>query len=189
MIEGVTGVILAGGFSKRMGRDKARLPFRGKKLIDAPLETLSTLFERVVLSVRNADDFPEYSNTKIPDRYPAIGPLGGIASVLAAGFERIFCVACDMPFLNPALIHHLCTLADRDAVIPVWNGVPEVMHAIYSNKILPGLESAIASGKYKITDAIKSADLLYFPEVEIRKFDPDGRTFRNVNQPSDYETL
>ena len=179
MISAVTGVVLAGGKSTRMGRDKALLPYQGKNLIDAPIEILSKIFPKVVLSVKN--DLPGYSLEKIVDQYVEIGPLGGITSVLKTLNEKIFCVACDMPHLDEKLIEHLCSFGE-EAVIPVWQERPEVLHAIYSPSLIPAFEHAIASGRYKITDALAGASVKYITQS-------DGTSFQNVNTPSDYEKI
>jgi molybdopterin-guanine dinucleotide biosynthesis protein A len=188
MMDLITGVVLAGGLSTRMRRDKALLPYQGRHLIDAPIEKLQLIFSSVVLSVKNSAEFAEYSLAKIEDRYQEIGPVGGITSVLQSGIERAFFVACDMPFLNRELIEFLCTF-NEEAVIPIWDSRPEVLHSIYSISLLPHLEEAIAQKRYKITDALKNAKVHYVEENEIRRFDATGNSFRNVNTPSDYEMI
>lgn len=189
MIESVTGVVLAGGKSNRMGRNKALLPYQGKNLIDAPIAKLSQIFSSVVLSVRDQTDLSGYDLKKISDLYPGIGPMSGIVSVLNAGYERIFCVACDMPFLEETLIRYLCGFSAEDAVIPMWRGRPEVMHAIYSRPLLPAFQSAINAGHYKITNALTDVAVYYLEEKEVRGIDAEGKSFRNVNSPADYEKL
>jgi len=189
MMDSVTGVILAGGKSTRMGKNKSFLSYRGKNLIDVPIETLTGIFSDVVLSVRDPQDYSGYSLPKVVDQYSEIGPMGGITSVLKSRRQRIFCVACDMPFLNQALIKYLCDFLDFDAVIPVWEGRAEVMHSVYSDRLVPAFENAISSHLYKITDALKASHVRYVNADEIRRLDPSGDTFRNVNTPMDYEKL
>lgn len=189
MIHSVTAVILAGGKSTRMGTDKAFLPFRGKHLIDTPIEILTSIFSNVILSVRDPNDYSGYALPKVADLYESIGPMGGICSVLKSGYSQVFCVACDMPYLNAPLITHLCNDPGYDAVIPVFRGREEVLHAIYSDRLIPHFEEAIRSKRYKITDALISARVQLISEDEIRRFDPDGRSFQNVNTPADYEKL
>ena len=189
MIDSVTGVILTGGKSTRMGKNKALLPYQGKRLIDAPIETLTRIFSNVILSVREPQDYAGYSLPKIADLYAEIGPMGGICSVLKSGHKRIFCIACDMPFLNQALITHLCGFTDFDAVIPVWEQREEVLHAVYSDALIPVFEDAIRLQQYKLTNALVSTHVRYIEQDEIRRFDPTGDSFRNVNTPIDYEKL
>jgi molybdopterin-guanine dinucleotide biosynthesis protein A len=189
MIDSVTGVILAGGKSSRMGKNKALLPYRGKHLIDASIEILSGIFSNVVVSVRERNDYAGHSLPKIVDQYDAIGPIGGICSVLKSGYSSIFCVACDMPFLNEALITHLCSIDGFDAVVPVWEGREEVLHAVYSETLIPRLEDGIQSKRYKLTNALSSSNIRYVDQDEVLLYDPSGASFKNVNTPGDYEKL
>ena len=189
MIETVTGVILAGGKSTRMGRNKALLPLRGKTLVECVLETMQGIFSRILVSVNPEDPYANISIQKVVDRYPETGPLGGITSVLEAGESRIFCAACDMPFLNKALIAFLCGFVEYDAVIPVWEGKAEVLHAFYSGTLLPAFRSALQQQHYRITDALQGANVRFVNNSEIRQFDPEGVSFRNLNTPADYEQV
>jgi len=189
MIESVTGVILAGGKSTRMGQNKALLPFQGSTLIESVVRTLSTIFSRIVLSVQADNVFPNLSIPKVVDRYTETGPLGGITSVLETGEARIFCVACDMPFLNPTLIEHLCHFPVYDAVIPFWKGKVEVLHAVYSNALLPALQASLGAGRFRITDALGEAHVRYVQEEEIKQFDLEGKSFSNVNTPDEYKQI
>jgi molybdopterin-guanine dinucleotide biosynthesis protein A len=189
MIHSVTGVVLAGGKSTRMGKNKALLRYQGKNLIDAPIEKLSKIFSQVCLSVRDQEDFSEYNLRKIADSYPDIGPIGGITSILKAGIGKAFCVACDMPFLNEAFIQHLCSFEGFDGVIPRWKGREEMLHAVYSDALLSVFEASIAAQKYKLKDALRASRVRFVTEEEIGHFDPTGKMFQNVNTPSDYEKL
>ena len=189
MIDSVTGVILTGGKSSRMGKNKALLPYNGKRLMDAPIEILTRIFSKVILSVRDPLDYADDALPQIPDQHADIGPMGGICSVLKSGHKRIFCVACDMPFLNEALIAHLCDFTEFDAVIPVWEKREEMLHAVYSDSLVPIFEQAILSRRYKLTHVLASARVRYIEQNEIRQFDPLGKSFKNVNTPDDYEKL
>ena len=189
MIDSITGVVLAGGKSSRMGRSKALLPFKGKPLVELCLARLSEIFSRVILSVNQDDAFSHLTTERIVDRYVETGPMGGIASVLESGQAKIFCAACDMPFLNKSLIEYLSTFADCDAVIPVWKGRPEVLHAIYSNTVLPSFQSALHQSRFRIMDALMESNIRYVHEEEIRRMDPQGLSFQNVNTPADYDQL
>jgi molybdopterin-guanine dinucleotide biosynthesis protein A len=194
MITSVTGVILAGGKSSRMGRNKALLPMPGAaggrpRIIDAVAQTMSALFSRVILSVHEAGVFPDLSLPEVVDRYPETGPIGGITSVLESGEANIFCVACDMPFLNPELIEYLCGFADCDVVVPVWRGKIETLHAVYSGSMLPHFQESLKQNRFRITDSFAEVHARYVQEPEIKPFDPAGASFRNVNTPEEYGDL
>jgi len=189
MITNVTGVILAGGKSSRMGQNKALLHYENKPLIEHAVEKLSGIFSRVVLSVNDPEAFPQFDLPHVTDQYPETGPLGAIASVLETGERRIFAAACDMPFLNPHLIEFICSLEKNDAVVPVWGEKPEVLHAVYSAALLPTFQFWLKHGRYRIIDAIEESSVLYLLQQEIAKLDPDGNSFRNINTPADYELI
>ncbi len=189
VITSVTAVLLAGGKSSRMGQNKALLPFQDRPLIENVIQTLSGIFSRVVLSIHEADAFPQFSLPRIVDQYPETGPMGGIASVLESGEKNIFCVACDMPFLNTPLIEYICSLEKYDAVIPVWQEKPEVLHARYSCSLLPAFQFCLREKLYKITEAVEESQVMYLLKPEIVKFDPEGQSFRNINTPADYSLI
>ena len=189
MFEGVTGVVLAGGKSIRMGEDKALLPYKGKTLILNVVETMQTLFTRVLVSVQPNDSLGVLPVDRIVDRYPDSGPMGGISSVLEAGEREIFCVACDMPFLNPKIIEYIAGMKGFDAVIPVWEDRLQVLHALYSQSILNSLHGSIRGGNLKISDVFGTANVRYVSDDELRKIDPSGASFSNLNTPADYQRI
>jgi molybdopterin-guanine dinucleotide biosynthesis protein A len=171
-----------------MGSDKALLPLHGKSLIELVLQTFTETFSRVVISVRQEHAFPKLAVAEVVDRYKEMGPIGGITSVLESGESQIFCAACDMPFLNPALIKYLCRLPG-EAIIPVWEGKQHVLHAVYSVSLLSSFQSAIERSQYRITAAIPQDRIRYVAQEEIALFDPSGLSFRNVNTPADYQEV
>jgi len=189
MIDSITAVILAGGKSSRMGRNKALLPIEGKPLIEHIQKRLSEIFSQIVISTATANAFPQLQLPEVVDRYAETGPLGGITSVLESGLSPIFCVACDMPFLNRELIEFQCSILDRDAVIPVWDGRPEVLHSVYRATLLPAFQHGIKESLYKISDSLEESNIRYLLEEEIRRYDPNGFSFRNINTPEDYASL
>ena len=188
MIDSITGVVLAGGKSSRMGKNKTLLPYHEKALIFYPLETLSNIFSRVRISASDTElpagieEFP-----KITDRYAQTGPLGGILSVLETEQRDVFCVACDMPFINVDLVRKICEFKDFECVIPLWNGRAQVLHAFYSISLVQRMQIAIRQNTLKITDALKGANIHFLAEKEVSVLDPTGRSFRNLNTPDDYQ--
>lgn len=128
----MTGVVLAGGKSTRMGRDKAALEFDGQPMIERCADVLRQCFPEVLV-IRDDDA-------------PGLGPIGGLATALRRAPE-IFVVACDMPFLEAALIREMASqLPGYDAV-----AIPgEPLHAAYSARVLPVIEAQIAAGDYSV---------------------------------------
>ena len=191
--EGVSGVVLAGGRSRRLGRDKAVELLGGQPMIRRVLERVAGLTaENIVVVADRArgEALPLLDDTRVvPDAYPGMGSLGGIFSGLAAaGNEWAMVTACDMPFLNPDLLDYLLSLRQGvDVVAPVVEGRPEPTHALYSRECLPFIEERLRAEELKITGFYDRVRVRYVAEDEIRRFDPELLSFFNVNSPRDLE--
>ena len=190
---GLSGIVLAGGLSRRLGRDKAVEPFGDEPLIARVIGRLSTLTNETVVVVNNearGAELPLPDEARVAvDIYPDSGSLGGIFSGLtAANNDWGFVVACDMPFLNTDLIAHMLTLReDYDAVVPLLDGYPEPTHAAYSIACLPHIESRLEAGQLKIAGFFDDVRVRYVSESEILGYDAERLSFFNVNRPDDLE--
>jgi molybdopterin-guanine dinucleotide biosynthesis protein A len=141
IITGVTGVILAGGRSSRMGSNKALLPFRGGRFIEAIHRQLRTLFAEVLLVTNTPEQYGFLDCPMVLDLHPGMGALAGLqAGLLHSGTPHIFAVACDMPYLDDTLIRTLSERRHRaDVVIPEGPHGPEPLHAVYGRTCLPAM--------------------------------------------------
>ena len=190
---GLSGIVLAGGLSRRLGRDKAVEPFGDEPLIARVIGRLSTLTDETVVVVNNearGAELPLPDEARVAvDIYPDSGSLGGIFSGLTvANTDWGFVVACDMPFLNTDLISHMLTLReDYDAVVPLLDGYPEPTHAAYSIACLPHIESRLRAGQLKIAGFFDDVRVRYVSESEILGYDAERLSFFNVNRPDDLE--
>ena len=189
----ITAVILAGGRSRRLGRDKAVEPFDGEPLIRRVIRRASESVSArqvvvVVADLERAAALPldDEHRTSV-DVFPDCGSLGGIYTGLdAATTEWSLVTACDMPFLSASLLAHLAGLRDGvDAVVPVVDGRPEPTHALYNRRCLPAIETRLRAGQLKISGFFDDVAVRYVPENEIRDFDPDLLSFFNINRPED----
>jgi molybdopterin-guanine dinucleotide biosynthesis protein A len=100
--------------------------------------------------------------------------------------EAGFFVACDMPFLNEALVRHMVASMDNfDAVVPRMGWMLEPLHAIYTRKCLPVIKASIESHDYQILKCFPKFHIKYLDEDELRAFDPELQSFFNINQPKD----
>ena len=189
----ITAVILAGGQSRRLGRDKAVEPFAGEPLIRRVIRRASeaVVTQHVVVVVADsarAAALPlDDSHHTAVDVFPDCGSLGGIYTGLdASSTDWSLVAACDMPFLSAHLLAHMAGLRDGvDAVVPVVDGRPEPTHALYSRRCLPAIESRLRSGQLKISGFFDDVAVHYVPESDIRNFDPDLLSFFNINRPED----
>ncbi|BCS52227.1 molybdenum cofactor guanylyltransferase [Geobacter sp. SVR] len=188
---GVTGVILAGGQSSRMGSNKALLPFRGGRFIEAIHRQFTELFDEVLLVTNTPEQYHFLSCPKVPDLHPGMGALAGLHSGLHhASHPHIFAVACDMPYLDNGLIHLLTKRRhDFDVVIPHGEHGPEPLHAVYAKRCLPAMEAALLAGKRRIVSFFPQVRVHHFDQAEIAMLDPEFMSFRNINTPEEYYDL
>ena len=189
----VTAIILAGGMSRRLGRNKALEPFGDETLIRRVIGRVRA-FSDAVLVVANDDarivelDLPDGVDAVV-DMFPDMGPLGGIATGLSAARTEwaTFC-ACDMPFVSPALFRLLLSLRDgHDAVVPVIGGRPEPIHAAYSRACLGAVRDKIAARRLRASSFFGDVRVRLVSEREIRAADPELRSFFNVNTQDDLD--
>jgi len=197
----VTLLVMAGGRSRRMGRDKAWLEIDGLPLVERVVYRLTDLAGEVLFSVREPEPYAALcTRLTLPaavvlDRYPDAGPLAGLeAGLAAAAHELVFAVATDMPFVNPALIRHLLDLsAGYDAVVPLTpQGAtlePEPLHAVYRRTCRPPIRAQLDAGRRRVVSFFDSIRVRYVTPEEMLPFDPALRSFVNVNTPEEWGEL
>ena len=185
----VSGIVLAGGRSRRLGRDKALVEVGGVRLIDRVLGVVRQLTDDVVVVGGDPRSCARPGVPVIPDRWPGMGPLGGIHSGLeAVRYPRALVVGCDMPFLDLRLLRFMILLsADYDVVIPNLDGALEPLHAIYSKATLGPIEALLQAGDLRIVHFLRQVRVRYVDRAEVEVFDPRGLSFFNVNTPEDLE--
>jgi len=187
----LSAVILAGGESSRLGRDKAFLRVGGRALIERAVAELSTVCAEIFISSNRPEPFRGLGVTDIvPDVPPGLGPLGGIqAGLRAITNDYGFFVACDMPFLSAAVIREQIDRlrADPcDALVPRWDGRTEPLHAIYGTACLPAVERCLGRGKRKIITFYDAVRVAYWDLAPAEKWE---RYFQNINTEDDLRTL
>ncbi|MGH7230696.1 MAG: molybdenum cofactor guanylyltransferase [Nitrospiraceae bacterium] len=188
----ITGVLLAGGKSRRMGRDKRFLDFGGRTLVERGLIVFEQLFSEILLVVAEpTPQLSKFGHRVITDVVPDCGSLGGLYTGLSyASHPRVFAAACDMPFLDPAVITLLAAFdREADVVIPQLATGLQPMHAIYSKDCLPRLKLMMSAGNLRLHELAGIAELSVqvVPEEQIRSIDPRFLSFINVNRPADLE--
>ncbi|MDP2663367.1 MAG: molybdenum cofactor guanylyltransferase [Dehalococcoidia bacterium] len=190
-------LVLAGGLSTRLGKDKVFLDIDGRTLLERVTARLHGLFQEilVVTSQRGRElireNGLEFSRevSLITDLYPGKGSLGGIYSGLAvSSTHHNLVVACDMPFLNPGLVAHMTRqVQDFDVIIPRLKGVLEPLHAIYSKGCLGPMKRLLDVERLKIIDLISEVKVRYIEEAEIVPWDPQLLSFFNINTAVDFQ--
>src|SRR5262249_7132515 len=184
----ITGVILAGGKSSRMGQNKALMSLGGKRLVDRAVEVMRSVFDALLMVTNTPDVYAELGLPMVPDVWPEKGSLGGVYSALYhVATPYCLVVACDMPFLRAAVLRYLITqMADYDVVVPDVLGELQTLHAIYSKACLQPIERRLETNRLRIVG--------FFPEVRVRTitaselepYDPELLAFQNLNTPEEF---
>lgn len=184
----VLGVVLAGGASQRMGRDKAALVLAGETLLARVVRLLRAALGGVVVVGPPERAALVPGVRVVPDAAPGQGPLGAIATALdALNTPAIFVAACDMPFLRPALVAYLAGLApSHDAVVPRTDHGTEQLCAVYGRGCLPAIAAQLAAGERAIAPLYARVRTRFVAPEEWCAHDPDGASFRNLNTPDDW---
>ena len=187
----VSAIVLAGGQSRRMGRDKALIEFQGRPIIAHVVDTLRALSDDIVVVSNRPELYGPFGARVVPDYEPPCGPLGGIAAGLQAVQHPLaVVVACDMPFLNVALLSWLTNLADEhDAVVPQTGDEFEPLHAVYRRECYSPIVRRLERGERRVISFFADVRLRPVPEPEWRVLDPAGRSLVNLNTPGDLDAL
>lgn len=187
----ITGIILAGGKSSRMGRDKSFIPLGHKELIEVVIDKLRALFEDLIIVTNNPSRYQKYGLRIVTDVLKDCGPMGGIyAGLLASETLYNFAVACDMPNLNLKLIEYMIKQKHGfDAVVPHLKKGYEALFALYSKNCIIPIYEAIKSEHLKVRDFFKKVNVREIKEDEIKIFGDPDILFTNINTPLDYARL
>lgn len=191
LIRNVSAAILAGGGSRRMGRNKALLPYRGRPLIDHVYETVQAVFEEVFLVTNEPAPFAFLPCPKIPDRVPGKGPISGVDAALRHGrHPYVLVVGCDAPLLSPLLLKLLAEKAEGvDLVRPCGPRGVEPLCAVYGKGCLPRIEELFRRGDFQLAALGKGLRAREVSREEVASVDPGFFSFRNINTPGEYRAL
>ena len=188
-IFGVTGVILAGGRSRRFGANKALTTIGNTTLIERLIHTVQPVFSQLLIVTNQPDDYKFLGLPMIEDRIKGFGPLGGIYSALETiNDDYAFVVACDMPDLNASLIRLLVNLRKHfDVVVPRIDTWLEPLHAVYSKQCLDPIKILIDRGVRQVFQFFDQVKVRYVDLWEMQEVDPDHCAFYNINTRKDLD--
>ena len=183
--------VLAGGQSRRMGRDKALIDYLGRPIIAHVIDTLRAVADDILVVSNRTDLYRPFGARIVPDYDPPCGPLGGIAAGLQAVQHPLaVVVACDMPFLNVTLLCWLIDLAEGyDAVVPQTGDEFEPLHAVYRRECYRPIVQRLERGERRVISFFADVRLRPVPEPDWRRLDPEGRSLVNLNTPDDLNQL
>lgn len=185
----LTGIVLAGGMSTRMGQDKASLPWKGSDLLNTVLARLAPVCTELVV-VSNVPRHIVLPNVKIvADKYIRCGPLAGMqAGIRAATCDYSFIAACDMPYLNTQAVAYIGSIAvGYDAAVPFIGDFFNPLHGVYRRTCLPYIERLLKQGRYSILNFYNQIKLRRINVEELKKFDTELKTLININTPEDLQ--
>jgi molybdenum cofactor guanylyltransferase len=189
MINNISGVILAGGESKRFyGIAKSNIKVGGKTIISRIIDTITDIFDEIIIVTNTPEEFKDYTNYKIVgDQILKVGPLGGIqAAFKASSKEALFVVAGDMPLLDKKFIIRQIDFYNRnlcDILVPGINQDIEPLHSIYSNSMVKTLEKYLTENpNHAVRHFFKMVNVRY---MQLEVSEENRNIFTNINSPSD----
>ncbi|WP_082234043.1 molybdenum cofactor guanylyltransferase [Halobacillus massiliensis] len=187
-MQNISGAILAGGHSRRMGEDKALLPLSHDIVAGHIYKKMKEMFEQV--TVNRPEKLPGINTIYIEDIYKDCGPLGGLHAVLKKADTAFTALAaCDMPFIEPAVIRQLALTIDKDteAVVPVFNGRNQPLSGIYHKSLASQAEQLLQNDERKMQSLLDNVCVRYVRNFD--SIDPSAVEwhFFNMNTKTDYE--
>lgn len=192
----IYGFVLAGGASRRLGRDKALVEFAGEPLV---ARLCRILHESTAADIRVVGDARKYGHIGVEclaDRWPGEGPLGGIITALRATEDSAaepswsLIIGCDMPFLTVEWLRHLAertAASQAEVVVPQSAYGLEPLCACWRASAVPALTRAFESGVRRVTEAMKQLPMEVLDAADWKRFDNFDRLFWNMNTPADYQ--
>jgi molybdopterin-guanine dinucleotide biosynthesis protein A len=185
----ITGFVLAGGKSTRMGRDKAAVSLNGRTLLETALEASRAVSQETY--ILGAPELYGRYAPAIADIFPGCGPLSGIhAALTQTKTEFNLMIGVDTPFLSAGLLRYIVDKAvDSRAMVtaPVINDYPQPLCAVYSRAFLPIAEQALKAGAYKIVPLFPGEGTLLIGEADLGQVAFTAEMFENLNTPEDLE--
>ena len=182
-------VVLTGGMSRRMGRDKGALIFEGETLIARLVRRFRPDFDEVYVSVNQAGRFDTAGAPELVDLHPGHGPMAGLEAAFArTDADLVFLTAVDLPFGTPELVHRLNELReDQDlCYIRRADGRPEPLYALYTRACQAPLAACLEEGRHSFRSLFGRVRTREVTEQELTEF-PLERLLMNVNSPEDLE--
>lgn len=181
--------IIAGGQSRRMGRDKAFVELGGTPLIERVIARSANLGQSETILITNKP--AQYAHLGLPmfgDILRDKGSLGGIyTALMRAKSPDVLVLACDMPFVNKDLLQYMVGQCrdEFEIVVPTVGGYPQGLHAIYKKTCIAPIAAQLAANRLKIIRFYDQMRVRYLDEADYAPFDPQGRSFANLNTPEE----
>ena len=185
---GISGFILAGGKSRRMGTDKALLRFQEEPLLVHMIKLIEPFCDNLAISGQNSD-YSTFGIEMVPDLFSDCGPIAGIFSALKySSSDWNLLVSVDVPFVNEELFHLLISnIGEYDCIIPKHTSGVEPLIGLYHRQAVPIIKEIIMSGDYRVTNLLSKTNTRYVDCNHLIKKYP--RLFMNINRMEDYQSI
>jgi len=187
----ISCIVLAGGKGLRLGHEKTVETVGNTNLLERVISCLGSLNSDIIIVTSTKQSLPPFISYPrlrvVADIYPGKGALGGVYTGLVTSDSPYnLVVACDMPFLNQALLRYMIQLdGDFDLVMPRLGNLIEPLHAVYSKGCLAPMENLLKQGNLKVSDLLALVKVRYVEAEEINQFDPEHLSFFNINTEAD----
>lgn len=185
----ITGIILAGGQSKRMGVDKSKVIYNNVPLIEYPINLFDKICDEIIISVDN-NKLKEYDYLKVPDEIGKYGPLAGIYSCLKKSNNNVnIVISCDMPLITENFLNYIISnFENYELVMPFYKSHFEPLCAIYTKSLIPIIEKLILKNDYSPLSLIP---LCKFKKLIVDETLPffNKELFYNINTLTDLNNL
>ncbi len=187
----ISGIILSGGKSLRMGKNKSFIKIEGIPIIQRIYNLFDELFQEVMIITNDKELFSNFNSKIYSDLIPDKGVIGGLyTGIYYSEYQHSFCVACDMPFIQKSVVEILISeIKDYDVIVPRTIDGLQPLHAIYSKNCLEPIKDIIEKGDYKIIDIYPTVKVNIVEENKFIYLDPSRKSFINVNTPEELESI
>lgn len=201
MYNDITGIILAGGKSSRMGTNKSLLKLNGKTVIERVVDLMNSIFRKVIIITNTLEVYDFINLPKYKDIYSYKGPLAGIHSGLKySNTDKNFIISCDIPLMNKKMIEYIVDYkTEKPITICKANGFIQQLAGIYSKSVLPLVENSLNASEEELRNAdqkkrkCKVLSLLNKAGAELIDAEKlvfyNEYLFHNMNKPEDYEKI
>ncbi|WP_424355704.1 molybdenum cofactor guanylyltransferase [Methanobacterium sp. MBAC-LM] len=193
-------IILCGGRSRRMGKDKGSLVLNGKTMLMHVLDTIKGIVDEIVLVLRDQEQIDKYKpilkdidmpikivTDETKDQGPLVGILTGLSHIKS---EYAQILPCDSPFISKSFVLKMYEIAESkkfDAVVPIWDdGHIEPLHSIYKKDVVDIGKNLVKKERYNVKSLIDNLNVKY---VDVEELDESTMSFRNLNTIKDFECI
>lgn len=191
-VPGLAAIVLAGGQSRRMGQPKAWLPIEGEAFLQRIVRTLGEVAGELVVVAAGGQELPALPAAApvVRDSIAGAGPLVGLETgwcALRTQPTRVFVCGCDTPFLKPEFVFAVArACGDREAAVPVTNGIRHPLAACYASDLLPRLSAVISAGERRLQAFLEQLSVYELHADEFSTVDPGLQSLININTPEDW---